>query len=148
MVNANDPASDAHATDVRDDLAYDRTHLANERTFAAWLRTGIAVAAGGIAVAHLVPEPSRDSLIALALGASFVLLGLAILAYGAHEFSQVNQRLAREGGRKPMVSARSVNWLTGVVSALLLAVLVFLWTHQGRVFRQPDAPAPTPSTAP
>jgi uncharacterized membrane protein YidH (DUF202 family) len=51
-------------------LAYDRTHLANERTYAAWLRTGLSVAAGGIAVAHLVPEPSRDSLMALGLGAS------------------------------------------------------------------------------
>jgi len=77
---------------VQERLAYDRTHLSNHRTFAAWLRTGLSVAAGGIAVAHLVPEPSRDSIEALTLGAAFVLLGVAIMAYGAQ------QSVARGGG--------------------------------------------------
>ena len=55
------PASTSTAADVRDALACDRTRLANASTCAAWLRPGLSVAAGGIAVAHLVPEPARDS---------------------------------------------------------------------------------------
>jgi putative membrane protein len=117
---------------VRDELAYDRTHLANQRTYAAWMRTGIAVAAGGIAIAHLVPEPSRDSLVALGLGGAFVLLGIGIIAYGARQFARVANALGHAGHRGPEVSPRSLYALTAVVGMLLLAVLLFLWTHQGR----------------
>ena len=117
---------------VQEQLAYDRTHLANERTFAAWLRTGLSVAAGGIAVAHLVPEPSRDSAEALTLGAAFVLLGVAIMTYGARQASVVAARLAREGHQARPRSPRSLYIVTGLVSLLLVAVLLFLWTHQGR----------------
>jgi putative membrane protein len=117
---------------VQERLAYDRTLLANERTFAAWLRTGLSVAAGGIAVAHLVPEPSRDSLVALALGAVFVSLGIAIMAYGAHQAAQVASRLARARNEPPPRSARAQYLVTALVSVLLALVLLFLWTHQGR----------------
>lgn len=117
---------------VQERLAYDRTLLANERTFAAWLRTGLSVAAGGIAVAHLVPEPSRDSLAALALGAVFVVVGIAIMAYGAHQAAKVAARLARERHEAPPRSARAQYLVTALVSVLLAAVLLFLWTHQGR----------------
>lgn len=121
--------------DPRARLAYERTHLANERTFAAWLRTGISVAAGGIAVAHLVPEPSRDSVTALALGGAFVLLGVAIMAYGAREFADVRHELVKGsaaiGRPRGPSSARAVYGLTIVIAVLLLAVLVFLWSHRG-----------------
>ena len=119
--------------DVRDALAYDRTHLANERTFAAWLRTGLSVAAGGIAVAHLVPEPARDSWLALLLGAAFVLLGIGVIAYGARQFARVARELGRDSGRRSPAAPRAVYALTVVVGALLLAVLVFLWSHRGTV---------------
>lgn len=122
----------APALSVSDALAYDRTHLANERTFAAWLRTGLSVAAGGIAVAHLVPEPSRDSLASLALGAAFVLVGVGVMAYGARQFARLAHDLARGGVRDARATPRAVYVLTAVIGALLLAVLVFLWTHQGR----------------
>jgi putative membrane protein len=123
------------AQDVQLRLAYDRTHLANERTFAAWLRTGLSVSAGGIAVAHLVPEPSRNSLVALALGATFVLLGVGILVYGARQFAQTSATLRRDSGASSPVTPRVVYLLTSCISLLLLAVLLFLWTHQGRVPR-------------
>ncbi|MBC7896993.1 MAG: DUF202 domain-containing protein [Cytophagaceae bacterium] len=117
---------------MQERLAYDRTLLANERTFAAWLRTGLSVAAGGIAVAHLVPEPSRDSLVALALGAAFVVLGITIMAYGAHQAAAVAGRLARDRNEAPPRSARAQYLVTALVSVLLAAVLLFLWTHRGR----------------
>lgn len=141
------------AGDVRDALAYDRTHLANERTFAAWLRTGLSVAAGGIAVAHLVPEPARNSWVALLLGAAFVLLGVAVIAYGAREFARISAELARDSGRRSPAPTRTVYGLTGLVGVLLLAVLLFLWTHRGTVRADAarngtDRGAPAPRPAP
>lgn len=129
----NEHAHASPAADPRDALAYDRTHLANERTFAAWLRTGLSVAAGGIAVAHLVPEPARDSWLALLLGMAFVLLGVAVIAYGAREFARVADALARESGRRSPAPTRAVYGLTGLIAMLLLAVLLFLWSHRGTV---------------
>lgn len=128
-----DHALPPSAADPRDALAYDRTHLANERTFAAWLRTGLSVAAGGIAVAHSVPEPARDSWIALLLGMTFVLLGVAVIAYGAREFARVADALARASGRRSPAPTRAVYGLTGLVAGLLMAVLLFLWSHRGTV---------------
>lgn len=127
------PSPASAAAEVRDALAYDRTHLANERTFAAWLRTGLSVAAGGIAVAHLVPEPARDSWIALLLGAAFVLLGVGVIAYGAHEFARVAGELGRDSGRPSPARPGALYALTAVVAVLLLAVLLFLWSHRGTV---------------
>ena len=118
---------------VRDLLAYDRTHLANERTFAAWLRTGVSLAAGGIAIAHLVPEPARDSWMALVLGAAFVLLGVGVIGYGARQFDRIACELGRDSGRRSPARAVTVYGLTAVVGLLLLAVLLFLWSHRGSV---------------
>ena len=118
---------------VRDELAYDRTHLANQRTFAAWLRTGLSVAAGGIAVAHLVPEPARDSWIALALGAAFVVLGVGVTAYGAHQYARVADALSIGSTRRTRARVRAAYALTALIALLLLAVLWFLWSHRGTV---------------
>jgi putative membrane protein len=109
-----------------------RTIGRTERTFAAWLRTGLSAAAGGIAVAHLVPEPSRDSIEALALGAAFVLLGVAIMAYGAQQSVVVAEQLAREGHARRPRSARVMYIVAALVSVSLIAVLLLLRTHQGR----------------
>lgn len=126
----------ARTTEVQLRLAYDRTHLANGRTFAAWLRTGLSVAAGGIAVAHLVPEPARNSLVALVLGAAFVLLGVGVMAYGARQYALASASMARESCATHPMSSRAAFALTAGISVLLLLVLLFLWTHQGR----PPAP--------
>ena len=120
------------SAEVQQRLAYDRTFLANERTYAAWLRTGLAVAAGGIAVAHLVPEPSRDSLLALALGTLLVLTGVSVMGYGARQFIRTAEALTRESGRAAPAPIRVPYVLTAVVGILLLAALLFLWSHQGR----------------
>ncbi len=146
LMTVNVPPPPTSLTDVRDALAYDRTHLANERTFAAWLRTGLSIAAGGIAVAHLVPEPARDSRIALLLGISFVLVGVGVIAYGAREFSRVARALAQDSGRSSPAPTRAVYALTGLIAALLLAVLLFLWSHRGRVDRSPAEAGPTNTT--
>ena len=139
----------AVAADVQRQLAYDRTHLANERTFAAWLRTGLSIAAGGIAVAHVVPEPARDSWVALLLGATFVVLGIAVIGHGAREFTRVSAELQRESGRQSPAPGRSVYALTTLVGVLLLAVLLFLWSHRGMVRADAARSAPaTPASGP
>lgn len=119
-------------TDPRDELAYDRTHLANERTYAAWLRTGLSVSAGGVAVARLVPEPARGSLVSLLLGGAFVLLGVMIMAYGARAFARTAERLCRESNRPLPTTPRQAYGLTAIIAVLLVAVLIFLWTHRGQ----------------
>jgi putative membrane protein len=116
---------------IRDKLAYDRTHLANERTFAAWLRTGLTIAAGGIAVAHIVPEPARDSTVSLLLGIAFVLVGVGCITYGAVQYARVSARLARTAPRRVSMSTPGIYVVTIVLAALLLAVLWFLWSHRG-----------------
>ena len=125
-------ASAPKGRSISDDLAYDRTDLAVERTYAAWLRTGLSVAAGGIVIARLVPAPERGSMVALALGGTFVVLGIALIAYGARHFATVTERLARARARPHAATSRAAYALTVVVAALLLAVLIFLWTHRGQ----------------
>lgn len=116
-------------------LAYDRTRLANERTFAAWLRTGLAVAAGGVALAHLVPESARSAPAGPMLGATFVLLGIAILVYGGRQFTRMSATLPRGSGASPPVAPRMIYLLTTCMSMLLLAALLFPWTNRGTVPR-------------
>lgn len=85
------------------------TGRTNERTFAPWLRTGLTRAADGIAVAHPVPEPARDSWMALLLGAAFVLRGVAVIACGARQIARVAAALGRVSGwRSPADGARPV----------------------------------------
>jgi putative membrane protein len=122
---------------VQQRLAYDRTYLANERTYAAWLRTGLAVSAGGIAIAHLVPEPSTRSVFALALGAAFVLLGVSVMTYGAWQFVVIARKIAEETGRPVGGTPRFAFFLTLIIAALLLAVLLFLWLQQPAPFTSP-----------
>lgn len=118
------------AAAVQQRLAYDRTYLANERTYAAWLRTGLAVAAGGIAIAHLLPEPSRHSIPAFVLGTAFVLLGVAVMSYGAWQFVAIARKIAEETGRPVGGTPRFAFILTLIIAALLLAVLYFFWLQR------------------
>lgn len=119
---------------IQQRLAYDRTYLANERTYAAWLRTGLAIAAGGIAIAHLVPDPFTQSIFALAIGACFVVLGVAVMWYGAHQFVSIAREIAEETGRPVSGTPRIAFLLTLVIAALLLVVLLFLWLQQQGAF--------------
>ncbi|MEW5929304.1 MAG: DUF202 domain-containing protein [Gemmatimonadota bacterium] len=112
--------------DPRARLAYDRTLLANERTFAAWLRTGLSVAAVGLAVAHLAALPGESPELPVLLGGGFVLVGIAILAFGAWRFTRVNRDLAEAGSPSTDVRPGLVYAVTAVVGALLLSVLLVL----------------------
>ena len=112
--------------DPRARLAYDRTLLANERTFAAWLRTGLSVAAVGLAVAHLAALPEEGPELPVLLGGGFVLVGIAILAFGAWRFTRVNRDLAEAGSPSTGVKPGLAYTVTAVVAVLLLSVLLVL----------------------
>lgn len=105
------------------DLARSRTHLANQRTYAAWLRTGLAVAAAGYAIARLAP--ALDPRTAFALGTLFVLLGIAIILFGA--WSYAAERRALPSPRLP--AAHAAKWVvygSALGLSLLLAAALFL----------------------
>ncbi len=104
-------------------LAYDRTHLANERTFAAWIRTGLAIAAAGIAAAHIVPAAERER-VTLSIGAVFVLLGAAIVVFGAWRFLQVARDLQELRSAHAPVHPWMVYLLTFVMVGVMLAGLL------------------------
>ena len=83
-------------------------------------------------MAHVVPEPSRDSLLALALGTVLVLTGVDVMGYGARQFVRTAEALTRESGRAAPAPIRVPYVLTAVVGVRLLAALLFLWSHRGR----------------
>jgi putative membrane protein len=70
---------------LRDQLAVDRTHLANERTLLAYIRTALGCAAGGAALLQFFPPHSY--LVALAW--LLVAAGGAMLAIGLFRFYKV-----------------------------------------------------------
>jgi inner membrane protein YidH len=60
-----------------------RTRLANERTYLAWVRTGITCLAAGLAVGRALPEVTDGPAWPYAaLGAGYVVVGMALVAYG------------------------------------------------------------------
>ena len=124
---APDPAPhvDDDENGVRE-LSRDRTQLAAERTYAAWLRTGLSIAAGGIAIVRLLAGDGSN--VALFIGGAFVLLGIAIFAFGARQFAQTTRRI-HEGARPEPTRPRTAYLLTALLAVLLVAVLVFMARH-------------------
>ena len=108
-------------SDPRVELAYGRTFLANERTFAAWLRTGLSVAAAGFAMTQLAPGSALP--IATAIGVGLVLIGAAIVLFGAWSFRRVYQRLSGAESPPSPLSLWMVNLVSGLLAALLIGVL-------------------------
>jgi putative membrane protein len=111
--------------DPRPRLAYDRTLLANEGTFAAWVRTGFSIAAVGLAVRHFSPGAGAPALPWM-LGARFVLIGIAVVGFGAWRFAAVSRDLGMAGAPAAGIAPSAVYLLTAVLAALLIAVLVGL----------------------
>ncbi len=76
---------------LRDELARDRTHLANERTMLAYLRTAVMLAvAGGTAIKLFAEEP-----IAVYSGWALAVLSLPVAAFGMWRFLRVRKSLMR-----------------------------------------------------
>lgn len=80
----------ASETELRDQLAVDRTHLANERTLLAYVRTGLALLAGGAGVLQFLVSP-----LATVAGWALVALGAVTLPVGLWRFLKMRERLRR-----------------------------------------------------
>ena len=70
---------------VRDQLALERTHLANERTLLAYLRSALAFAAAGAAILHFYPQ--------VTIAWSLIGAGLVIGIWGSYRFVHVRKQL-------------------------------------------------------
>ena len=96
---------------LRDELALDRTRLANERTLLAWLRTAIALQAGGLAVLQFGTElASRE-----VLGIGLLLVGATCGMFGLSRYRAADRAIRQnrlpDHGRGPEI-------VTGVVVVL------------------------------
>ena len=119
-----EPPRPAQSDGNVNNLALDRTLLANERTYAAWLRTGLTAFATGLGTARFMPA-------ALPLWSVRLITALLLL------FSAVSFALAAWRYENLHVSMRHLDvntispWLVTVLSVLLvccaLLALAALW---------------------
>jgi putative membrane protein len=80
-------------TDLRDQLAADRTHLANERTLLAYIRTALAMVGAGAGLLHFFQTTgSRLS------GVLLICSGVIGLLIGIWRFRTVRRHIA---GQRP-----------------------------------------------
>ena len=75
---------------LTDDLAIDRTFLANERTLLAYIRTGLAIVAGGFGIVEFI-----DRSMAPLLGGLLITVGGLFLIVGLWRFQTERRRLRR-----------------------------------------------------
>ncbi|PAP75182.1 DUF202 domain-containing protein [Rubrivirga marina] len=77
---------------LRDQLALDRTVLANERTLLAYLRTALALLAGGVTLLHFI-----DTAWAILVGWTAIPLAAVVTVMGAMRYLRVRHRLRQIG---------------------------------------------------
>lgn len=75
---------------ITDELAIDRTRLANERTFLAYFRTFIVILSSGLAILKMdLFEQIRN------LGYFFVIIAPVLLIIGVSRFFYVKRRIGK-----------------------------------------------------
>ncbi|MEZ6141600.1 MAG: DUF202 domain-containing protein [Zavarzinella sp.] len=79
-------------TQLRDELAVERTKLANERTVLAYIRTALALAGGGAVLLQLYPS---NNLI-LILAWTLIIFGMLVVVIGAYRFVAIRNRLRKQ----------------------------------------------------
>lgn len=76
----------------RDDLAEDRTILANERTFGSWMRTSLACVAIGVGFKGLFPT-MEPTWVPRAIATGFLLLAVVVIVAAERRATAVLSRL-------------------------------------------------------
>jgi len=109
----------------RDNLAEDRTILANERTFGSWMRTSLACVAIGVGFKGLFPT-MEPAWVPRAIATGFLLLAVLVIMAAERRAAAVLSRLEPH----VVTSAKAMNlrlfaWL---VSAGAGALTVAIWT--------------------
>lgn len=81
---------------LRDELALDRTVLANERTLLSYVRTALGLLGGGAAAVELF-----DSAVVAILGWTFIAAALVVTVIGVAGYQRMRRKIRRareEGG--------------------------------------------------
>ena len=78
-------------TEIRDQMAVQRTIFANERTLMAYLRTALAFTGGGFAALKLSQKPSME-----VLGVIFMILGFLLALYSLYRYLQKQKLITRQ----------------------------------------------------
>ncbi len=73
---------------LRDELAIDRTLLANERTVLSYLRGSVALIIAGLTFVHFIEFGMLRY-----IGISLIPMGLAIGAFGVNRYRRMDQRI-------------------------------------------------------
>lgn len=109
----------------RDDLAEDRTILANERTFGSWMRTSIGCVALGVGFQGLF-RSMEPAWIPRAIATAFLLLAVLVLVLAERRASAVIDRLRSH----VVVTAKPMNLrlITILVALGALALTLAIWT--------------------
>nr|WP_314445807.1 DUF202 domain-containing protein [uncultured Sphingomonas sp.] len=109
----------------RDELAEDRTVLANERTFGSWMRTSLACVAIGVGFQGLFPS-MEPAWVPRSIATGFLLLAVLVILAAERRAAAVLARLEPH----VVAAAKGINlrlfaWL---VSAGAVALTVAIWT--------------------
>lgn len=109
----------------RDNLAEDRTILANERTFGSWMRTSLACVAIGVGFKGLYPT-MEPAWIPRAIATGFLLLAVLVIIAAQRRAAAVLARLEPH----VVAAAKGINlrlfaWL---VSTGAGALVIAIWT--------------------
>jgi inner membrane protein YidH len=103
-----------------------RTYLAGERTYLAWWRSGLTALALGVGAGRIGPDLAKGSAWELqVLGLGYVLLGMAVIAYGLYRQRALNDALAR--GHYAPLSTRGATVLAVGAIVLGLATIVVIF---------------------
>jgi len=98
-----DPRIDFDESILRDDLALDRTVMANERTLLSYMRTALFLLVTGLSPLKLFPENAWM----LGIGSFVVLVSVGVTWFGIYRFRHVQRKiyLIRKSveGEKPVI---------------------------------------------
>jgi putative membrane protein len=113
-----------------------RDHLANERTFLAWVRTGAAIVVFGFAIGRfaialrqlssLEGHPARRGGISVWMGASSIVLGIALVVAGLVRYRQTRARLDQGTFEPAGLVLDLVTALTVLFGLVLAGYLIYI----------------------
>jgi putative membrane protein len=113
-----------------------RDHLANERTFLAWVRTGAAIVMFGFAIGRfsialrqltaLEGHPVHRSGISVWMGASSIVLGVALVVAGLVRYRKTRDRLEQGTFEPAGFTLDLVTGLTVLFGSVLAGYLIYI----------------------
>lgn len=109
----------------RDELAEDRTILANERTFASWMRTSLGCVAIGVGFQGLFPS-MEPPWVPRVIASGFLVLAMLVIILAERRAAAVLQRLSAH----VVITARRMNLrlFTALICLGAAALFAAIWT--------------------